>query len=444
MKSLEGLPGFSREEFLSAHEKPGLTSVRLNPFKLKADEEGKLLFSLDKSVPWSSQGYLLNERPSFTFDPLFHAGCYYVQEASSMFLEQALKQVLPLEKNLKILDLSAAPGGKSTHIISLITPGSLLVCNEVIKGRSLILKDNIIKWGRSNVIITQSDPSSFKKLESFFDCVVVDAPCSGSGLFRKDKEAIDEWSEANVDLCSGRQQRILADVLPSLKPGGVLIYSTCSYSEEENESISSWLQSQFSLKQMQLTIPTDWGILESGGGFRFYPHRTIGEGFYLNVFQKEGEEEGTPTFRRKTEKGNSVVAFPKGWIEDESLVPIQTRTGISFFPSHLLEEEKIIREKVHVVMTGTEAGELIRDKLVPSHSLALSTSLNPQIPFTELTFEEAIKYLQRQELSIEHPEKGWRLVKFRGKALGWINVLPNRINNYYPKELRILRQDNKK
>ena len=224
LNSLEGIKGFDKEAFVKVHESgEQVTSIRVNPFK-SSMVNGQWSMSphihnspltIDDKIPWTAYGYYLSSRPSFTFDPLFHAGCYYVQDASSMFLEQALKQSVDLSAPLKILDLSAAPGGKSTHILSLISNNSLLVSNEVIRSRANVLKDNLVKWGCNNVIVTNNDPKDFQKLENYFDVIVVDAPCSGSGLFRREPEAIEEWSEQNVTLCSQRQQRILADVLPS-------------------------------------------------------------------------------------------------------------------------------------------------------------------------------------------------------------------------------------
>src|SRR5436190_4820828 len=252
LQSLQGIEGFDRDAFESIHARSEqITSIRINPSK---DFEFGISNFETGPVPWCQYGYYLKERPSFTFDPLFHAGCYYVQEASSMFLEQALKQTVDLSKPLRVLDLCAAPGGKSTHIQSLISPGSLLVSNEVIKSRCNILKDNIIKWGCENVVVTNNDPKDFAKLENYFDVIVVDAPCSGSGLFRKEPDAIEHWSENNVALCSQRQQRILADVWPSLKEDGILVYSTCSYSKEEDEDIVKWMNEKFLAANCQLLI----------------------------------------------------------------------------------------------------------------------------------------------------------------------------------------------
>ena len=203
-------------------------------------------------MPWCEYGFYLNERPVFTFDPLLHAGAYYVQEASSMFLYEVLKQTCD-DTNKKVLDLCAAPGGKSS-LMSSYFKNSLLVSNEAIKQRANILYENLTKWGSANVIITNNDAADFKRLENYFDVIVVDAPCSGSGLFRKDAEAINEWSIKNVELCNQRQQRILADVYPALKQDGILIYSTCSYSKEEDEDISDWLKNNFNVDSLQLKL----------------------------------------------------------------------------------------------------------------------------------------------------------------------------------------------
>ena len=174
------------EAFLASHQVSPPVSIRINPKKSKAIHVAR--------IPWTEYGYYLDARPSFTLDPSFHAGSYYVQDASSMFLEQAVKQSLDLSQPLRVLDLCAAPGGKSTHLLSLISPGALLIANEVIGTRATILSENIQKWGHANVIVTHNDPEDFQRLPGYFDAIVVDAPCSGEGLFRKDPEAMNEWS----------------------------------------------------------------------------------------------------------------------------------------------------------------------------------------------------------------------------------------------------------
>ena len=290
LKSLQHVQGFNEEAFKAVHESGGqITSVRLNPAKVKIEN---LKLNITSVIPWSSQGFYLSERPSFTLDPLFHAGTYYVQEASSMFLEAVLKQTVDLSQSIKVLDLCAAPGGKSTLIQSVISADSLLVSNEVIKARVNILAENMTKWGAANVIVTNNDPKDLQRLQNYFDVIVADAPCSGSGLFRKDTDAIKEWSENNVALCAHRQQRILADIMPSLKDGGVLIYSTCSYSQQEDEDIVDWLVEEFEVDSLPLLVDAGWGIVEtisekSGSfGYRFYPDKVKGEGFFIAAFKK--------------------------------------------------------------------------------------------------------------------------------------------------------------
>lgn len=219
---------------LEALNQTAPVSVRLHPLKQKA----ALTFS--EKIAWCEHAFYLKERPSFTLDPLFHAGCYYPQEAGSMVLDTVLKQ-LDLPSEPSILDLCAAPGGKSTLIASFLNNNGLLVSNEVIQARARILTENTTKWGYTNTVVTNNDPKDFERLNEFFDVIVVDAPCSGEGMFRKDLKARDEWSEENVQICSSRQKRIVMDVWDSLKPGGFLIYSTCTFNSAENEDTISWL-----------------------------------------------------------------------------------------------------------------------------------------------------------------------------------------------------------
>lgn len=451
LEQLTGTAGFSKDAFAAAHTSGlSVTSVRLNPLKplpvfppssLKIS--GGILSDLTISpIPWCDTGYYLSERPSFTFDPLFHAGTYYVQEASSMFLEQAMKQSVDLSAPLKVLDLCAAPGGKSTHLQSLISKESVLVSNEVIRARSFILRDNIIKWGGDNVVVTNNDPKDFARLEHYFDVVVADAPCSGSGLFRKEPEAMEEWSENNVQLCSQRQQRILADVLPALKNGGILIYSTCSYSKEEDEEICHWLSAEHGMQPVQLSVPMEWGIIESGDGYRFWPDRVKGEGFFLACFQKTvGQEKyHGKTAKQLSQAGQQIRAAVKPWIATEGKQLLLHESTVYAWPEKWVEDFHLFLDKLRVVYSGVRVGELIREKLIPDHALAMSTCMANDVLSSALQLDQAIAYLQKKEFSLETGQKGWQLAVYDQLPLGWINVLPNRFNNYYPKELRILKE----
>ncbi len=366
-----------------------------------------------------------------------------------MSLEQALKQLTDLTNPVKVLDLSAAPGGKSTHIQSLISQDSLLVANEVIKSRCNILIDNIVKWGCSNVIVTNNDPKAFQKLPAYFDVIVVDAPCSGSGLFRRDEEAINEWSLNNVQLCSQRQQRILADVLPSLKENGILIYSTCSYSREEDEDIAEWLISEFGMENLKLQIENDWGIVSSASsktgavGYRFFQGKIKGEGFFLSCFRKTSS---TRTFRSKPPKMEFISSREKkiieNWIKQEGLSFIKHNNEIIALPVDLVPELYVLKNSLNIQYAGVRIGEIMKERLVPHHALAVSTIISDSVPNTELSYEQAIRYLQKQEMDTKPGKEGWQTVAYQGFKLGWINALKNRINNYYPKELRILKQRN--
>lgn len=437
LNSLQGLKGFDKESFEEVHSSgQQITSIRLNPFK-KAD------FQNQKSeIPWTEHGYYLETRPSFTFDPLFHAGCYYVQEASSMFLEQAFRKTTDLSKQLRVLDLCAAPGGKSTHIQSLISKDSLLVSNEVIRSRAAVLKDNIVKWGSPNVVVTNNDPKDFARLQNYFDVIVVDAPCSGSGLFRRDPAAITEWSENNVQLCSQRQQRILADIWPALKNDGILIYSTCSYSRQEDEEIVSWLKTEFSVAAITLPVDPGLGITISDGGCRFWPDKVKGEGFFIACFQKkEGDDYVALKIKGKAEPiTNKERTIINNWVKSDGLSFVKHAETVYAWPEILYNDFNLLLGQLRVIYSGVLTGVLMRDKLVPDHALAMSDIFSASVGKIELAYEDARKYLQRKELRLDTQFRGWHLAAFQGHPLGWINILPNRINNYYPKELRILKE----
>jgi 16S rRNA C967 or C1407 C5-methylase (RsmB/RsmF family)/NOL1/NOP2/fmu family ribosome biogenesis protein len=439
LTSLESVNGFDKDAFLKVHASgEQVTSIRLNPRKPLSQIPNSQF-----PIPWTQYGFYLKERPSFTFDPLFHAGCYYVQEASSMFLEQVLKQTVDLSKPIKILDLCAAPGGKSTHIQSLITQESLLVSNEVIKSRNNILKDNIIKWGCENVVVTNNDPKDFARLENYFDVIVVDAPCSGSGLFRKEPEAIDHWSENNVQLCSQRQQRILADVLPALKKDGVLIYSTCSYSKEEDEDIAEWLVEEFKIEDCRLQIDRSLQIVKSLPGYRFWPYKILGEGFFIAVFKKTegGEPEKRRAIKNLMEVSKKEIEFVKQFcIVTDELAFVNGFDGVYAVNKYLLNDMNFLNSNLRVSYFGVKAGELMRNKMIPAHALAMSHLISDSVPRILLNTDQAIQYLQKKDFNVETNTKGWQLICFENHPLGWVNMLPNRVNNYYPKELRILKE----
>jgi hypothetical protein len=295
--------------------------------------------------------------------------------------------------------------GSQRILQSLISPDSLLVSNEVIRGRVPVLTDNIIKWGSSNVIVTNADPAWFRKLEGFFDVLVVDAPCSGSGLFRRDESAMEEWSLNNVQLCSQRQQRILADVLPCLKTGGLLVYSTCSYSREEDEAIAEWLLNEQNMSPEKLRLDPAWNIVKTetqGGaeGYRFYPDKVKGEGFFMSCFRKTEEQKSVKARTSKPEKATAKeqsVVLP--FLQPGSFVLLKEKEQLIALPEHLVDDFMLLKAMLPVYYRGTGIGQVMKEKLVPDHSLALSNILNESVPKQPLDQETAIRYLQRQDLS---------------------------------------------
>lgn len=409
----------------------------------------KSMIPVSSSVPWCSTGYYLQNRPSFTLDPLFHAGCYYVQEASSMFLEQIIKTVCPDHgsETYKVLDLCAAPGGKSTHL-SAIFPQSLVVANEVIKTRTGILLENVVKWGMENIVVTQNDPVDFEALSDYFDVVVVDAPCSGSGMFRKDPDVMQEWSGQQVALCSKRQRRILQDIWPSLKENGVLIYSTCSYSEEENEAILDWIAEALDAETIAIPYPDEWGIVESVSeqkkclGYRFFPDKIDGEGFFISCVRKKAT---TDKDRVKPAKLDWVPLIEKKGISDyvispENYVITCYKDDWLILPERMAEEVAVLNAGLRIKKCGIKAGRMIREELVPAHDLAVSILIRRQMPVIELDRQAALDYLSRKEIFAEIAVPGWNLVRFLGCNLGWVKILKHRINNYYPMAYRILKR----
>jgi 16S rRNA C967 or C1407 C5-methylase (RsmB/RsmF family)/NOL1/NOP2/fmu family ribosome biogenesis protein len=449
INSLQAIKSFSKEAFEQVHASgEQITSVRVNPFKVKdilSFQISNNQFQIS-SVPWSSHGYYLSSRPSFTFDPLFHAGTYYVQEASSMFIEQAFKQTVDLSKQIKVLDLCAAPGGKSTLIQSLISKNSLLVSNEVIQARASILVENITKWGAANVVVSNNDPKDFARLTNFFDVIVVDAPCSGSGLFRKDPDAINEWSENNVALCSQRQQRILADVYPSLKQDGVLIYSTCSYSVEEDENIADWMMSELNVETVQLKKEQHWNIDETiskkgAYGYRFWPDKVKGEGFFIAVVKKK-DGEGYGSFKPKKSTLEKVTKAEEQiihhWVDNDTEIHfVKHKNDVLALPGAVLEQLQIVQPALYIQKAGTKIGQFAKNDLIPDHEFAVSSLPAQTTPAVELSYDDAIRYLRKEEIIVSPVVKGWAMMKYKTYNLGWAKVLPNRVNNYYPKEWRI-------
>lgn len=391
------------ERFVRACEEPAPVSVRLNPFKCK-DET---LFPNATPVPWCNGGYWLKERPNFTLDPLFHAGVYYVQEAGSMFLDHVLRT--HVTSPVSALDLCAAPGGKSTLMRAALPQGSVLVSNEVDRRRASILLENMQKQGHPDVLVTHNMPRDFQKTTLVFDVILTDAPCSGEGLFRRDENAVNEWSASNVQMCQKRQREILTDIWPCLRAGGLLIYSTCTFNTHENEENVRWICDELGAEILPVSTQPAWNITGSllAGWeqpvYRFIPGTTRSEGLFMAVL-------------RKTSNGPQRATLPKS---------VRTQaTGARL---------------LHVLSDGLPQGEQKGKEIIPTTAQALSLNLKPgEFPHVELPLEQALRYLHREAFALPAgTPRGFVVVTYQKQPLGFMKNLGDRANNLYPKNWAI-------
>jgi 16S rRNA C967 or C1407 C5-methylase (RsmB/RsmF family)/NOL1/NOP2/fmu family ribosome biogenesis protein len=435
--SLQDVKGFNEASFIQAHEQDKIpTSIRINPFKISAEWSVRIQTTATETnnIPFSKYGKYLENTSNFNADPLFHAGTYTIQEANSMSLENVLRNTVDLTKDLRILDLCASPSGKNTHIASLITSESILVSNEVISTRSDILADNMTKLGTMNTIVTSNDPKDFGKLSGFFDVVIIDPPNSGSGLFRKNPDAMKDWSLENVALFAQKQKRIIADAWACLKEGGILIYSTSSYSPAENEEVMDWVCDKFGATNALATR------IFNEGSLRYYPNER-GEGFFITALKKNNPEKETYVRSGRPIKNNSrrtqrEVFRP--WIEDiDKYNWYEVKDEFFLINSEHEYLVNVLQSYLHIRKAGVKMGKIAGKDLIPDHQLALSLYLSDNINRVELAKEEAMKYLRREDFTLNEAQKGWSLMTFKNFGLGWAKVLPNRLNNYYPKELKV-------
>lgn len=432
------------DAFAKAHEEESPVSIRINPGKISGP------FELDP-VPWNPNGYYLNRRPHFTMDPWFQAGVYYPQEPGSMMLDHILRQ-LPLERgNLRVLDLCAAPGGKSTLILDWLDGEGFLVCNEVIGKRARILRENLDKWGHANRLVTNSDPVHFGKLGKVFDIVVIDAPCSGEGMFRKTPDAVQMWNEDIVEHCHQRQLRIVRDALECLKPGGFLIYSTCTYNTRENEEVLAPIKDEFDAQPVSIDAPSQWGIYSSERhgipSYRFLPHRLNSEGFCISVLQMPAVSRRIKKDKRikkqsATRAASGEVIGP--WLlSPQRFAWLEHRKQNFFLPADMYEFAHHIAAKIHVLTIGTEAGRIIRGELIPAAPLALSVDLDSAyLTSVALSDDQIIDYLCKRDIREVAVKNGWTLCTYRGMTIGWAKTVDGKLKNHWPKEWRIVHAAN--
>ncbi|MCS7004652.1 MAG: hypothetical protein NZM38_04935 [Cytophagales bacterium] len=435
--------GEQTNAFLRALSEKPPTSVRLNPAKPSNR------FLKEPSVPWYPEGRYLNERPEFVTDPLLFAGAYYVQEASSMFIGHIFRTFAP-SSPLKVLDMCAAPGGKTTLLSSLISEDSLLVANELVSKRVNSLLENIVRWGSTNVVVTNNNIKDFAPLKGFFDVILLDAPCSGEGMFRKDFKAIQQWSENWVRSCAITQRQLIEQAVDLLAPDGILIFSTCTFSEEEDEQNILKLLSFSALMPLRVPIQPDWNILEVqvssngrvGYGYKFYPHLLKGEGFFATIFLKQYQDNSKKVRFSKSKLeplSRRHLSILDEWVSSQDWKFFLH--NYKLFGIHLSQEDnfKVLHQVLKIVHQGIEVGTFKNQKLIPSHALALSQKILTNLPSIELSHSQALLYLQRKDFMCESFSsfKDWVLVKHQNINLGWIKILDKRINNYYPVEMRI-------
>lgn len=424
------------DTFVSALSSAPVVSVRYNRAKIALPD------SVD-AVPWASDAAYLGERPLFTGDPLFHSGCYYVQEASSMFVEQAVRQYV--DAPVRVLDLCAAPGGKSTHLLSLLPEGSLLVSNEPMPLRAQVLAENVIKWGNSSAVVTRNMPADFAPLRNFFDMIVVDAPCSGEGMFRKDDFAVEQWSVGNVMQCAARQREILRDVWDALRPGGLLVYSTCTFNREEDEDCVAWIAEELGAEVLPIEIKSDWGITgnltdKEHPVYRFIPGFTKGEGFFMALLRKDGDGVvQQPRSAKLSFCPAKSKALVEDWVKDSASFDFLLQdTGIVATPKRHTAAIVLLQSRLKVLHAALPIALLKNNKPLPCHALAMSTSLNPEAFYRiELSREQALAYLHRDSLTLPDAPIGLILLTYSGIPIGFVKNVGNRANNMYPTEWRI-------
>ena len=449
-------------QFCEALRQAPQATIRLNPFKITNDN-----LATDKNfghIAWCDEGRALPHRPDFTFDPLLHAGVYYVQESSSMFIHHVVKHLI--DSPVVALDLCAAPGGKTTTLRAALPKGSVIVANEPIKVRASILSENVQKQGHPDMVVTNNYPRDFRKANLTFDFILADVPCSGEGMFRKDPQAIQEWTPQNVDKCAALQRSIIKDIWPCLKPGGLLVYSTCTYNEHEDEENIQWIIDQLGAQLINIPVNPSWHVTNAlGTGLsavngreederllpvcRFIPGFTPGEGIFMAALRKQGDEEAP---RRKKERQvaartqqSAYAKVASQWLQEDvasdnsSWSVVETPTIVRAIPTRWLPLYEKASKALHVVHAGVGLGVPKGKSLVPAASLALSAALN-RSAFTqvEIGWEQAIHYLRKEAISLSpDTPQGIVLLTYRGQAIGFCKNIGNRANNLYPQEWKI-------
>ena len=446
--------GRESEEFLASLDSEPSLGIHINAEKMQ--KTGVVIPDNAERVEWTSNGFYLKSRPRFTFDPFLHAGAYYVEEPSSMFVEKALNYI---QKDIRIdraLDLCAAPGGKSIMIRNSMK-GGLLVSNEPLSKRAAVLTENLAKWGNPDIIVTSDFPEAFDGLTGFFDLIATDVPCSGEGMFRKDETARSEWSKSNVENCVQRQRDILRTIWPTLRKGGYIIYSTCTFNRREDEENVLFIANELGAEIINLETDADWHICGDTTGrnlpvYHFFPHKTRGEGFFLALLKKTSDTPPAENRKSKKKKPETVSAdgFAK-WINcKENFDFHKSKDGITALRKAFADDYAAISEKLNVICAGvrvctekpakfSNSARKPKPQFVPAPGLALSSCLNRKaFPDISLNYSDAIKFLRGESIPpTVYAPRGWVTVSYRNLPLGFANNVGSRLNNSYPPAWRI-------
>ena len=432
------------ERLFSALEGVSPVAVRLNPAKCGEVD----VWSDGEAIGWSKNGRKLKERPSFTLDTAFHAGAYYVQEAASQFIDHIISNEELQGK--RVLDMCSAPGGKTTIYSTAVGVDGLVVANEYVRSRANILADNVRKWGMGNVLVTNNAPEHIAQFEGWFDLVAVDAPCSGEGMFRKEEVAREEWSIDAVKMCAARQLSIVREAWQSLKAGGLFIYSTCTFNDEEDEGLlRTFIDEMGDVFESSQRVEIDdaWGVVRGEVGafqtFRFFPHKTDSEGLFVAVARKaEATTQRTPKARKKVMQEVDKVSRRElmRWLQDaDQYAFAMVADTIYAYRTEQFKAVQALSEGLTAIYSGVAMGQIFKGKLKPDWALSQYVGLNRDaVAVEELDEQRALDYLRKKDIAVGDMVEGMNLMTHNGRALGFAKKVGARCNNLYPNSLKIM------
>ena len=432
------------ERLFEALDSTSPVAVRLNPAKCG----GEGVWSDGETIAWSKNGRKLKARPSFTLDTAFHAGAYYVQEAASQFIDYVVSGEELQGK--RVLDMCSAPGGKTTIYSTAVGVEGLVVANEYVRSRANVLADNVRKWGMGNVLVTNNAPEHIAQFEGWFDLVAVDAPCSGEGMFRKEEVAREDWSEDAVKMCAARQLSIVREAWQSLKEGGLFIYSTCTFNDEEDEGVlRRFIEDVGDVFEpsQRVEIDENWGVVRGEVGafqtFRFFPHKTDSEGLFVAVARKvEPTTQRTPKARKKVMQEVDKVSRKElsRWLQDaEQYTYAMVADTIYAYRTEQFKAVQALSEGLTAIYSGVAMGQIFKGKLKPDWALSQYVGLNRDaVAAEELDEERALDYLRKKDIAVGGMAEGMNLVTHNGRALGFAKRVGARCNNLYPNSLKIM------